>query len=84
MNTFSAISSFSPKPELFRTQITEEEEEEEEDDDDEIPTVSLSTIQILCGFPTRYYQYLFFPFGATAPVLALAYLHETLYFTAVY
>jgi hypothetical protein len=27
---------------------------------------------------------LFFPFGATAPIWALAYLHETLRFTSVY
>jgi hypothetical protein len=27
---------------------------------------------------------LFFSFGATAPILALAYLHETLRFTSVY
>jgi hypothetical protein len=26
----------------------------------------------------------FFPFGATAPILALAYLHETLRFISVY
>jgi hypothetical protein len=26
----------------------------------------------------------FFSFGATAPILALAYLHETLRFTSVY
>jgi hypothetical protein len=28
--------------------------------------------------------YYFFPFGATAPILALAYLYETFHFTSVY
>jgi hypothetical protein len=30
------------------------------------------------------YNWHFFSFGATAPILALAYLHETVRFTAVY
>jgi hypothetical protein len=29
-------------------------------------------------------DHFFFSFGATAPILALAYLHETLCFTSVY
>jgi hypothetical protein len=29
-------------------------------------------------------NYIFSPFGATAPIWALAYLHETLRFTSVY
>jgi hypothetical protein len=32
----------------------------------------------------HYFSAIFFPFGATAPILALAYLHETFCFTSVY
>jgi hypothetical protein len=40
-----------------------------------------------CRFRTlrnREFHIIFFPFGTTAPIWALAYLHETLRFTSVY